>query len=77
MYAESNMTFSYGHVIKRFGPYNSRCMSRAQLEAVFELLLKDSAPGAHANLIDLDSPPPPLPMPGKNINGLMATLNLD
>ena len=43
MYAESNVTSSYAHVIKRFGPYNSRCISRAQLEAVFELLLKDSA----------------------------------
>ena len=43
MYAEVNVTSSYAHMIKRFGPYNSRCMSRAQLEAVFELLLKDSA----------------------------------
>ena len=43
MYAESNVTSSYAQVIKRFGPYNSRCMSRAQLEAVFEFLLKDSA----------------------------------
>ena len=33
MYAESNVTSSYAHVIKRFDPYNLRCMSRAQLEA--------------------------------------------
>ena len=34
------------------------------------------SPDAPANLIQLDSPPPP-PMPGENINGLMDTLNIN